>query len=66
MDEPSIIKSKRMTCCHRFKVERLMVLRPASVMAETARNSASTKRTLRGGVDEPQKMIAAIRQVTIK
>jgi len=66
MDDPSMIKKRSMICCHVFRVERLTGLRPASVIAETVRYSESMKRTLRGGVDEPQKMIAVIRVVTMK
>lgn len=61
-----MINKKRMICCHVFSVDKLTVLSPASVIAETVRKSESMNRTLRGGVDEPQKMIAAKRVVTMK
>lgn len=69
-----------MTCCQVFlsalallsmfwqayNVDKLTVLRPASVMAETARKMLSMNRTLCEGVEEPQKMMPAIRQVAQK
>jgi len=66
IDEPSIINKKSMICCHVLRVERLTVLRPASVIAETVRKSESMKRTLRGGVDDPQKIMPEMREVKMK
>ena len=63
---PSKISKKRSTCWKVFNVLRLMVFRPASVMAETTRKTASMKRTLRKGVAEAQKMMEAIVHVDRK
>jgi hypothetical protein len=49
-----------------YKVDKLTVLRPASVMAETARKRLSMNRTLWLGVEDPQKIIPARRHVAQK
>ena len=66
MADPNMIRTKRRICWKVLSVDRLMVFRPASVMALTVRNNESVKLTLRAGVEEPQKMMAEIKQVPMK
>ena len=80
--EPMMMSRKRMTCCQvllfpsvvsdlalrveTYSSDRLTVLRPASVIADTARKRLSMNLTLSPEPDEPQKMMAARRHVEQK
>lgn len=50
---PEIFSKLSNTCCHVVAWLRLMVLRPAAVMADTTRNRLSTYPMLRVGSEEP-------------
>ena len=64
--DPSIIKRNKTNCWKVFSVERLTVFKPASVMADTARNKASINARLLGGVEEPHSMIPDTRHTARK
>lgn len=64
--EPSMINKNSRTCWNEFKVDRLTVLRPASVIADTARNKQSMNLTLRDGVELPHSTTAKERDVKMK
>lgn len=53
IEEPRIMRSQRMICWKVVMVERLIVLRPASVMAETTKKRESVYEMLRSGFEEP-------------
>ena len=60
------MRRKSMTCWKVFSVDRLIVFRPAKVMALTVRNKASMNLTLRAGVAAPQNITAEMRHVATK
>lgn len=66
MAEPRIISRNRRTCWNEFKVDKLTVFSPASVIADTARNKQSMNLTLRDGVELPHSTTAKVRDVIMK
>lgn len=66
MADPMMMRKKSMNCCHVFKVDRLTVFKPASVIALAVRKKLSVKLMLPKGVADPHRIKPVSRDVKMK